>query len=262
MAALLEARGLSVWWRQRPALREMEFAISTGRIVAIVGNSGSGKTTLLRALLGLLPPEARVGGEIWWRGGPGEARDLLRGSAAARERAWRRLRGRRIALVPQEPQDALDPRRRVMDQMRECLGRAGDIGARLGEVGLDPARGRDYPHQWSGGMLQRLLIAMALARDPALLLADEPTSALDTLHQAQLLDLFARLRQARGLAIVLVTHDLAVAARLADEAVVLAEGRVVEVGRLPETFLQPRATETAALAAAQLRTAAAAGGAV
>ncbi|MGH9395011.1 MAG: ATP-binding cassette domain-containing protein, partial [Terriglobales bacterium] len=221
MAALLAIEGLGVELGGRRLLADVSFELEAGAALALVGGSGSGKTTLLRACLGLLPAGARARGRVWWhhRPGPGRQRDLLQNRPAQ----WRALRGRGIGWVPQEPSAALDPRRTALQHWRECGGRGGGLEA----VGLDAARARQYPFQWSGGMQQRLLVAMALARGPQLLLADEPTSALDPIAQARLLELLAGLRRDRGFGMIFVTHDLAVAARAAEQVAVLHAGEVV-----------------------------------
>lgn len=251
MEALLEVTGLRVWLGQREIVRGVTLTVPQGATVALVGESGSGKTTLLRALMGLLPAEATVEGSVRLRGGAGAgSMSLLHGSA----QHWRTLRRRYLAWIPQEPQAALDPRRSAGAHLRECLGRgaqAGEAARLMHEVGLDPERGRDYPHQWSGGMQQRLLVAMALARRPRLLLADEPTSALDTLHQAQLLALLRRVREEESLSLLLVTHDLAVAATLADDVCVMADGAILEQGPVRDVFAHPRTAEVARMVAGQ-----------
>ncbi|HVA65124.1 MAG TPA: ATP-binding cassette domain-containing protein [Terriglobales bacterium] len=266
MAALLEISELRVELGRRPVLRGVSLALPAGGSVALVGESGSGKTTLLRTCLGLLPAGARASGRVEWSAA-GADQDLLACTAAA----WRRLRGAQIGWIPQEPATALDPRRSAGAHLRECLaahGRArgmsgGElrrrVAAGLEDVGLEAARSEEYPHQWSGGMQQRLLAAMALAQGPRLLLADEPTSALDPLHQAQLLALLAGLRRERGFALLWVTHDLAVAAAVAEQVSVLQAGLVVEQGGAGELFRRPRHAYTAALVASQPRLAVGAG---
>lgn len=243
MAARLEIERLSVRLGQQLILDAVSFSLLPGRIVAAVGASGSGKTTLLRALAGLLPPGASASGRIAFEG-----RELSLQPGAANQRTWRGLRGWRLACIPQEPQAALDPRRSVRAHLREC----GGGPELLTEVGLDPKRASDYPFQWSGGMQQRLLIALALARRPAVLLGDEPSAALDSWHQAQIQTLLRSLCQARQLAAFVATHDLAFAAALADEVLVLAGGRIVETGPPRQVFSFPAHPATARLVAAQL----------
>ncbi|HUX66807.1 MAG TPA: ABC transporter ATP-binding protein [Terriglobales bacterium] len=257
MAALLEICELRVELGRRAVLRGVSLELEAGASRALVGESGSGKSTVLRSCLGLLPAGARAEGQVRWRG-----QNLLACGAGA----WRRLRGAAIGWIPQEPATALDPRRTAGAHLRECLRAHGRsmaggelrrrVGAGLEEVGLEAGRAEEYPHQWSGGMQQRLLAAMALAQGPQLLLADEPTSALDTLHQAQLLELVGRLRRERGFALLWVTHDLAVAAAVAGQVSVLQAGVVVEQGTAAEVFLRPRQAYTRALVESQPRLAA------
>jgi|SRR6185437_13568157 len=240
MAALLAIESLSVSGGGRELLAGVSLCLDTGAALALVGGSGSGKTTLLRACLGLLPAGFRASGRIQW-----QQRDLLRQNGAQ----WRRTRGREISWIPQEPSAALDPRRTARQHLRECGARADDLAA----VGLEPARAREYPFQWSGGMQQRLLVAMALARRSRLVLADEPTSALDPVEQARLLALLARLRQERGFGLIFVTHDLSVAAQVATRLAVLRQGEVVEQGEALDLLAHPRHACTRGLAAGQPR---------
>ncbi|MGH9488206.1 MAG: ATP-binding cassette domain-containing protein [Terriglobales bacterium] len=238
---MLRIENLSVSVAGRQLLREVSLEVSGGAAVALVGESGSGKTTLLGACLGLLPPEMRVAGRVDW-----QRRNLLDCTPAE----WRRLRRRELALIPQEPSAALDPRRTAAAHLRECLP-GGSVPARVqqlwAQAGLADAPHDSYPHQWSGGMQQRLLIAMALARRPQMLLADEPTSALDPLHQAQLLALIAHLSRSSGFGLLWVTHDLAAAAQIAEQVVVLRAGSVVEQGTVARVFTRPQSAYTAAL---------------
>jgi len=238
----LSIEHLSVTIGRRPLLRDVSLRVEAGEAVALVGASGSGKTTLLRACLGVLPDEARATGAIHW-----QSQNLL----ALRPKALRRVRGREMGWIPQEPSAALDPRRTAAQLLRECGGRA----ELWEQVGLENAQKQAYPHEWSGGMQQRLLVAMALARfarsGERLLLADEPTSALDPIHQAQLLTLLENLRHRAGFGLLLVTHDLSVAARATSRVYVLHEGEVVEQGGGREVFARPRHEYTAALVAAQ-----------
>ncbi|GAA0219536.1 ABC transporter ATP-binding protein [Saccharothrix mutabilis subsp. mutabilis] len=231
--SLLAVRGLRVSYGGTPALAGVDLTVAHGQTVAIVGESGSGKTTLARALLGLLPPSARVlGGSIGFGG-----RDLLE----LGERGMRAVRGRSISLVPQDPTAALNPVVPVGAQVAEVLrvhGLASRRDARrraveLLEVAGFPdaaARARQYPHELSGGMRQRVLIAAALAGEPDLIVADEPTSALDPTVQRQVLDHLTALTRSSGTALVLITHDLGIAAERAEHVVVMADGEVVEEG--------------------------------
>ncbi len=235
----------------RPAVDGVSFAIERGECLAVVGESGCGKTMLGRALLDLLPEGARRSGAVHLDG-----RDL----SGVSDSEWSKIRGRRIALVFQEPGAALDPVRTIGAQIDEALRRdgAGDPAGRrrraeslLAEVAFpDPARGlSEYPHRLSGGQRQRAFLAIALARDPALLVADEPTASLDATVAADVLDLLDRLRRERALATLLITHDLSSAARRADRALVLYAGRVAEEGPAKSVFFEPRHPYTRALVA-------------
>ena len=235
MPALLEVRDLCTSFGTSAgvarAVDGASFDVAAGESVALVGESGAGKSVLAASLLGLVPPPGRItGGTIRFEG-----RDL----AALSESAMRDLRGRRIAMIPQEPSTAFDPLRRVGDQVAEVARahgeRSGAVAARraitmLDRVGLpDPARSaRSYPHELSGGMRQRVLIAMALLLEPALVLADEPTTALDATVRAGILDLLRRLQLESGTALLLITHDLAVVEATCARALVMYAGQIVE----------------------------------
>ncbi|WP_309116174.1 ABC transporter ATP-binding protein [Saccharothrix sp.] len=233
--SLLAVRGLRVSFAggRVPALLGVDLTVRHGQTVAVVGESGSGKTTLARTVLGLLPSSARVlGGSVEFGG-----RNLL----ALGERGMRAVRGRSISLVPQDPTAALNPVVPVGAQVAEVLrvhGLASRRDARrraveLLEVAGFPdagVRARQYPHELSGGMRQRVLIAAALAGRPDLIVADEPTSALDPTVQRQVLDHLTELTRSSGTALVLITHDLGIAAERAEHVVVMADGEVVEEG--------------------------------
>ncbi|SNT39120.1 peptide/nickel transport system ATP-binding protein [Actinomadura meyerae] len=245
--ALLEVRGLSVSYRTRTgrltAVRDVDLDVRAGEIVALVGESGSGKSTTAHAIMRLLAPNATIdAGRIGFRG-----RDL----AALPERELRAVRGAEIGLVPQDPAVSLNPVKRVGDQVAEVLrlhGTANRRTARLDAVevlrtaGLpDPeVRARQYPHELSGGMRQRVLIAVAIAAGPKLIVADEPTSALDVTVQRRILDHLQDLTGRLGSAVLLVTHDLGVAADRADRIVVMSRGRAVEDGRSRRVLTAPR----------------------
>jgi oligopeptide/dipeptide ABC transporter ATP-binding protein len=241
-------------WGTVHAVTGVSLDLHPGEVVGVVGESGCGKTVTLLASLRLLPePPARiVGGEVLFRG-----RDLLR----MRRRELRRIRGREIGVVFQDPLTSLHPSIRVGDQIAEAM-RVHDRGlsvraarARVVElldlVGVPHAasRARDYPHQWSGGMRQRAMIAAAIANRPAVLIADEPTTALDVTIQAQVLDVLRLAHAETGAGTVLVSHDLGVIAELADRVVVMYGGRVVETGPVQDIFARPRHPYTAGLLA-------------
>ncbi|MEO8585349.1 MAG: ABC transporter ATP-binding protein [Acidobacteriota bacterium] len=244
------------------AVDGISFDVEAGEIVALVGESGCGKTLTSLALVDLLPPPLRiVSGDVFFAG-----RDVP--ALPAREKE--RFRGSGIGLVFQEPASALDPVRTIGSEVAAVVARhrglsrpAAEVEAErwLERVALpDPAgQMRAYPHQLSGGMRQRALIALALAGGPRLLVADEPTAALDVTVQAQILDLLLALRQELGLAILLVTHDLAVVAEAADRVLVMYAGEIVESAPVEALFSRPRHPYTRALLAARPGRAAAGG---
>jgi oligopeptide/dipeptide ABC transporter ATP-binding protein len=251
--SLLEIRDLRVWFdtdRGRVhAVRGVSLALAAGRTLGIVGESGCGKSVTCHAVLRLTPGNGIVRGEIRFDG-----RDL----ALAPEAELGRIRGREIAMIFQEPMSALNPVHTIGSQIVESLRlhrHMAEAAARtesvrlLERVGIpEPARRlREYPHQLSGGMNQRAMIAMALACRPRLLLADEPTTALDVTIQAQILALLQELQRETGMAMLLVTHDLGVVAETADDVAVMYAGAVVEQGSVHEIFARPRHPYTAGL---------------
>jgi peptide/nickel transport system ATP-binding protein len=254
----LRIEGLDVGYTtsagQQQVLHGVDLSVGRGQTVAVVGASGSGKSTTAAAAIGLLAGNGRItGGRISVAG-----EDALRGGDEAR---LRRLRGRQIGLVPQDPMSNLNPSARIGRQVAETLvvhGLAKGAAAReravelLEEAGIPDAgrRAKQYPHEFSGGMRQRVLIAMALAAEPELLIADEPTSALDVTVQRQILDHLQRLTQARGTSLLLITHDLGLASDRCDDVVVMSEGRVVERGPARRILATPEHTYTQALVAA------------
>ncbi|WP_260853383.1 dipeptide ABC transporter ATP-binding protein [Corynebacterium glyciniphilum] len=243
---LLEIRDLAVSYRTRRgdvhAVKDVNLTVRRGRVTAIVGESGSGKSTSAMATLGLLPSTATVSGEILLEGR--SLRDLPR-------REWRTVRGRRIGLIPQDPNNSLNPVKTIGESVGEGLRihRRGNRAARrekvvelLGTVGIDnpELRYTQYPHELSGGMKQRALIAAALALEPDLIIADEPTSALDVTVQRTILDLLDRMRADLGIGVLFITHDLAVAGDRADELVVMRSGEVREDGPTDRILTEPR----------------------
>jgi oligopeptide/dipeptide ABC transporter ATP-binding protein len=264
--ALLEVRGLTVelptpqgWVRP---VNDVSLSIAPGETLGLVGESGSGKTMLSLALLGLLPPGARASGEAWF-GANGPRRNLV----TLGEREFPAVRGREIAMIFQEPMTALNPVLRVGAQIEEAI-RAHNRQLSTAEVhrraleALERARvpeaelrARQFPHQLSGGLRQRALIAMALAAGPQLVIADEPTTALDVTVQKEILELLARLRAELGLALLFITHDLGVVAQVAGRLAVMYAGRIVEMGPASEVLRRPRHPYTEGLlrASPQLR---------
>jgi peptide/nickel transport system ATP-binding protein len=239
------------------AVDGVSFDLSPGEVLAIVGESGSGKSVTAQTLIGLTrSPNAQIEGSVRLDG-----EELL----DAGEDALRRVRGERVGMVFQDSMTSLNPVYRVGDQIVETIRahRSGVSRAQarrraielLDSVGIPRAERRadDYPHQFSGGMRQRAMIAMALSLEPDVLIADEPTTALDVTIQAQILDLLARLNRERGLATILITHDLGVVAGVADRVLVMHEGRIVERGGLDEVFYSARDPYTRKLLAAVLR---------
>jgi peptide/nickel transport system permease protein len=249
--ALLDVRDLTVAAAGGPSLvTGVSFTLRPGTVLGLVGESGCGKTMTARALPGLLPDGVQVsGGSIWFAG-----RDL----AGLTEKELRAIRGREIAMISQEPMVALDPVFSIGYQLTQPIRRFRAIGraeARriaaelLGQVGItDPRRVlRSYPHQLSGGMAQRVCIALALTGSPRLLIADEPTTALDVTVQAEILSLLRSLVTTTGLSVLIVSHDLGVIADLCDDVAVMYAGQVVEAGTVSDVLGQPSHPYTAAL---------------
>ncbi|GIX12196.1 MAG: ABC transporter ATP-binding protein [Paracoccaceae bacterium] len=252
---LVSVRDLTIAFGGALALRALSFDLRRGELLGVVGESGSGKTLAALSLMGMAPEAARVSGAISF---DGERVDTLP------ETGWQRLRGRRIAMIFQEPMSALNPLQRIGTQITEAMiwhegiSRA-EADARalalLGEVGMpEPqARLRMYPHQLSGGQRQRALIAMALACNPDLVLADEPTTALDATRTAQALDLLRGLARARSMALILISHDLAAIERVAERMLVLYGGDLMEEGPVAEILSRPAHPYTAGLIRARPR---------
>jgi oligopeptide/dipeptide ABC transporter ATP-binding protein len=266
VSVLLEARGLTVelptpagWVRP---VNDVSLHIDAGESLGLVGESGSGKTMLALALMGLLPAGARVKGEAWLSegmaiaaaaaAGPCSSDGSGRNLAALSEKEWRAVRGGEIAMVFQEPMTSLNPVMRIGAQIEEAIRAhesglaAGDVKRRAAEalrraaIPEPEVRAQQFPHQLSGGLRQRAMIAMALAAGPRLLIADEPTTALDVTVQKQILDLLDRLRRELRLGLLFITHDLGVVAEVADRVAVMYAGRIIEEGPTPEVLASPR----------------------
>src|SRR5216684_5975027 len=267
MSKLLEVRGLTVelptaagWVRP---VNEVSLRIDAGESLGLVGESGSGKTMLSLALMGLLPPGARVSGEALlerippalWQGSAPKRASTSAGRTnlvGMNEKEFRQVRGREAAMVFQEPMTSLNPVMRVGAQIEEAIRahqprmetsevkRRTIDALRLAAVPEPEARARQFPHQLSGGLRQRAMIAMALAAGPRLLIADEPTTALDVTIQKQILDLLDHLRRDLKLGLLFITHDLGVVAQVADRVAVMYAGRIIEEGPAREVLSKPR----------------------
>ena len=257
MGGLVDIKELRVWFGATEAVRGVSLRIDEGEVLGLVGESGSGKSATAMAILGLLGPAARVDGKILWSG-PGGKVDLLRQGP----QALRRVRGREIGMIFQEPMTALNPVMTIGKQVAESFeahapswtGREAKKRAiaALEAVAIPDAARRygDYPHQFSGGQRQRILIAMALINRPRLLIADEPTTALDVTVQAQVLELLKDLQRQHGLAMLFISHDLAVVGEMAGRVAVMRAGQVVETGPAERLLTRPEHAYTKSLLAA------------
>jgi len=259
VSVLLDIRDLRVRFGAVEAVRGVSLTVDEGEVLGLVGESGSGKSATALAVMGLLPKTAMVDGQIFWRGaGTGGGTDLLREAPEA----MRHVRGREIAIIFQEPMTALNPVMTVGRQVAECAeararGLTGGEAKRKAIAALEAvAIGEaarhygDYPHQFSGGQRQRILIAMALINRPRLLIADEPTTALDVTVQAQILALLGKLQREYGLAMLFISHDLAVVGQVAGRVAVMRAGEIVETGECGRVLAAPQHTYTRTLLAA------------
>ena len=250
MAPLLEVDHLSIYFRDQAVVRDLSFSVQQGEVLGLVGESGSGKSLTSLSILRLLDGAARVEGTIRFQG-----ENLL----ALKPEQMRHYRGRKIAMIFQEPMTALNPVMPVGRQIAEAIEthqpelnrtqvRDAVVKAMAAVAIAEPeSRVRDYPHQFSGGQRQRLLIAMALVNQPSLLIADEPTTALDVTVQAQILLLLKELQQRNGLGMLFISHDLAVVAQVADRVAVMRKGVLLETGTRDQVFLHPRHAYTRSL---------------
>ncbi len=244
---LLSVRNLKVSFATRDgenqAVRGISFHVNKGETLGIVGESGSGKSVTARSILSLIAPPGRItDGTIHFRG---------QDCSELSEKEWRKLRGNRISMIFQDPMTSLNPLKRIGQQLTEVLRRHRGLSKQeanreaerlLTEVGISDAKVRlqQYPHEFSGGMRQRVMIAMALSCQPDLLIADEPTTALDATIQAQILDLFKGLKQHSDTAIALITHDLGVVAQVCTRVIVMYGGLIMEEGRVEDIFYRPQ----------------------
>ncbi|GAB2979846.1 ABC transporter ATP-binding protein [Amycolatopsis acidiphila] len=236
---MIKVEGLSVFAGDTPLVQDVSFEVGAGERVGLIGESGSGKSLTASAVMGLLPEELRATGSVRFHG-----KQLL----SAGERELSRLRGNDLAMVFQEPMSALNPLMRVGRQVAESIrlhtAKSRRAAARVAQELLEsvqlPDVHRAYPHQLSGGQRQRVLLVIALANDPALLICDEPTTALDVTVQAQVLDLVLAGVAERAAALLFITHDLAVVARVCERVLVMLEGRIVEEGTTREVLTNPR----------------------
>jgi len=257
MTALLDVQNLNVGFRQdgvvTPAVRGVSFTVNRGEVVALVGESGSGKSVSALSTVSLLGDSAQVMGSVKYDG-----QELI----GADERRLRQVRGNDISFIFQEPMSSLNPLHTIEKQLTESLAlHQGIIGAQargrvlelLEKVGIRDAETRlsSYAHQLSGGQRQRVMIAMALANKPDILIADEPTTALDVTIQAQILDLLKDLKDAEGMGLLFITHDLAIVRRIADRVFVMQQGEVVESGPTAELFANPQHPYTIKLLSAE-----------
>ncbi len=252
-SSLLSVDGLSVEYVSRAgtakAVRDVSLELKKGETLGVVGESGSGKTTLGLAIMGLLQPPALVtSGDIVFEG------NMI---SSLKESEIRKIRGKRMAMIFQDPMTSLNPVKKVGDHFKEYIKThdpdANDEDAQrrtegiLHDLGIPASRIDDYPHQFSGGMRQRVMIGLALAMDPTLIIADEPTTALDVLVEAQILDLLKKLREKYSLSLMLITHNMGIVAQMADRVAVMYAGRIAEIGPVLKIFESPQHPYTQAL---------------
>ena len=243
MESLLKLEHVTICYNGEPVVHDVDLKLNKGEILGVVGESGSGKSTIIKAIMGLLGNEGMVTeGDIWYKG---------KNVVDMPEKELRRLLGPEIAMVFQDPMTSLDPTMTIGKQIMEGMlwhfkmpkAEAYQKALKLlEEVGITDAekRMKSYPHQLSGGMRQRVVIAIALSCDPDLLICDEPTTALDVTIQAKILELIRSIQKERGISVIYITHDLGVVAKVADYVDVMYAGKIVETGTIDEIFYDPR----------------------
>ncbi|MEO7126631.1 MAG: dipeptide/oligopeptide/nickel ABC transporter permease/ATP-binding protein [Nakamurella sp.] len=253
---VLSVKDLRVWYAGTgapiKAVDGVSFELKKGQVLGLVGESGCGKSTLGRAMLGLTPPTAGIDGRLEFQG-----KNLLENSP----RAWQKVRGSGLGMIFQEPMTRLNPLMRVSEHFREAIRaheriskRKADVRAlnALRSLGIPPSRYKNYPHEFSGGMRQRIMIALALSMRPSFVVADEPTTALDVLVEAQIIEVLAKIRDTLHPAMMLITHNLGIIGRVCDNVAVMYAGRIVEQGSVEEVFGNPKHPYTQALLGATI----------
>ena len=243
-SAVLDVRDLRVWYAGAggpiKAVDGVTFSLKRGEVLGLVGESGCGKSTLGRGLLGLTPAGAAMDGEITFDG-----ENLVELTA----KGWPAMRGAGLGMIFQEPMTRLDPLMRISDHFREAIRSHEKISKRnadlraletLRSLGIPPSRYKNYPHEFSGGMRQRIMIALALALRPAFVVADEPTTALDVLVEAQIIKILSQIRTTFSPAMLLITHNLGIVGQACDRVAVMYAGRIVEQGTVAEVFANPQ----------------------